>query len=39
MANNKRNPKKTKNDFDYAEGEVCGFTSEAPILRNCIALV
>ncbi|NRT35775.1 hypothetical protein OD350_12280 [Clostridium beijerinckii] len=26
-----------KNDFEYDEGEVCGFTSEAPITGECIS--
>jgi len=34
---NKRKPKPPKNDFEYKEGEVCGFSNEAPIVGNCIA--
>ena len=34
---NKRKPKPPKNDFEYKEGEVCGFSDQAPIAGNCIA--
>ena len=34
---NKRNPKPHKNDFEYEEGEICGFTDGAPIDGKCIA--
>lgn len=33
----KRTSKVPKNDFEYDEGEVCGFTSEAPIAVDCIS--
>ncbi|RII32585.1 hypothetical protein D2A34_23250 [Clostridium chromiireducens] len=33
----KRISKVPKNDFEYDEGEVCGFTSEAPIAGDCIS--
>jgi hypothetical protein len=33
----KRTSKVPKNDFEYDEGEVCGFTSEAPIAGDCIS--
>ncbi len=33
----KRASKVPKNDFEYDEGEVCGFTSEAPITGDCIS--
>jgi hypothetical protein len=33
----KRTSKVPKNDFEYNEGEVCGFTSEAPIAGDCIS--
>lgn len=34
---NKRNPKIPKGDFEYDEGEVCGFTDDAPIVGDCIS--
>ena len=33
----KRTSKVVKNDFEYDEGEVCGFTSEVPTDGNCIS--
>lgn len=33
----KRTSKVPKNDFEYDEGEVCGFTSESPIAGDCIS--
>ena len=33
----KRAAKIPKNDFEYDEGEICGFTSEAPIAGDCIS--
>ncbi|WP_271811348.1 hypothetical protein [Clostridium beijerinckii] len=33
----KKAPNVPKNDFEYDEGEVCGFTSEAPITGECIS--
>ncbi|WP_160686253.1 hypothetical protein [Clostridium sp. C2-6-12] len=33
----KRAAKVPKNDFEYDEGEVCGFTNEAPISGDCIS--
>jgi len=33
----KRAAKVPKNDFEYDEGEICGFTSEAPITGDCIS--
>lgn len=33
----KRTSKVPKNDFEYDEGEVCGFTNEAPIAGDCIS--
>ncbi|AQS08367.1 hypothetical protein CLOBY_04580 [Clostridium saccharobutylicum] len=34
---NRKNPKIPKNDFEYDEGEVYGFTNEAPVAGNCIS--
>lgn len=36
MANRRKN-KIPRSDFDYDEGEVCGFTDDAPIGGNCIS--
>lgn len=36
MANRRKN-KIPKSDFDYDEGEVCGFTDDVPIGGNCIS--
>ncbi|MBE6088908.1 MAG: hypothetical protein E7206_12890 [Clostridium beijerinckii] len=33
----KRAAKIPKNDFEYDEGEVCGFSSEAPLTGDCIS--
>jgi len=33
----KRATKVPKNDFEYDEGEVCGFSSEAPLTGDCIS--
>ncbi|WP_026889573.1 hypothetical protein [Clostridium beijerinckii] len=33
----KRAAKVPKNDFEYDEGEVCGFSSEAPLTGDCIS--
>lgn len=33
----KKSAKIPKNDFEYDEGEVCGFTSETPISGDCIS--
>ncbi len=33
----KRVAKVPKNDFEYDEGEVCGFSSEAPLTGDCIS--
>lgn len=33
----KRNPKIPKNDFEYDEGEICGFTADAPIIGECVS--
>ena len=34
---NKKNSQPPKNDFEYNEGEVSGFTENAPIIGDCIA--
>ena len=33
---NKKNSQPPKNDFEYDEGEVYGFTEDAPIIGDCI---
>ncbi len=37
MTRKRRTLKVPKNDFEYDEGEVCGFTSEVPIAGDCIS--
>ena len=34
---NKKNSQPLKNNFEYDEGEVCGFTENVPIVGDCIA--